>query len=528
MESIEYIQYELFLKSVPFVALISVSMIVFIWRNIHLNVQIKTLFYFLAGSTGFLISNTFEQLALSEFWTQFFAAINYPFLVSVPPLWLIFTVNYAGRKFPSKKWQLVPLFANSLISFILALTNDSHNLIWKSIEYREIGDILAMRVEHGLWFWVTAFQSYTFTVIGSAFFFSEFVKSHKIYRKQNAWMLTGILITLFTNIIYIFKIFPFLVKDFTPIAFCLTGICFTIASFKYRFLELFPASRTVLIDLLDDGIVVFDQKKRIIDINTAALRIFGCGKEIIGSDAERLNSFWGDFALVDFPSIDNTEINLSKPAAGMTRYFSVKKNYLYTGGEKTGSVCTITDITKQTLLYEQVKNLAETDSLTGLCNHRYFFIRGNIELQRVCRYGKTLALSIFDIDNFKRINDTYGHLTGDMVLKTVAEIVSSCLRECDIFARFGGDEFVIMMPETDINKAGIVCQRVVEKVFSHEFAFNGIYLRASISMGLTGIENQDFKEPVTLEKLINEADRALYKSKEGGRNCLTIGQAISS
>lgn len=524
MKGFENLQYIIFVKSVPFVLLIIFTLIVIVWHSRRMNFLVRTLFLFMLFSSVFLVNNTLEQIADTRFWTVFFAAANYPFIAGLPALWLIFTLNYAGRKFPPKKWHYAALFSNSAIATVLAFTNSSHRLIWKSIDFIKIENLLVMRVEHGAWFWVTAALSYGMVIFGSAFFMKEFMKPHNIYRKQHLWMFAGIAVTLSVNLIYIFRVFPMLKKDFTPLAFCLAGIFFSISVLRHRFLDLVPASRNMIVDLLDDGIVVFDLDGRIIDINSCAKKILETDGDIVGRNIRVLGKSWKNLDKVDFFTLGNSGIELPRRTNGRTRYYRIKKASLVSSGNKIGNLCTFTDVTSQTILNRQLKNMADTDFLTGLCNHRNFILRGNTELKRSVRSGNPLSLSVFDIDYFKKINDTYGHLAGDNVLSSVAEIVGSCLRQYDIFARIGGDEFAIMMPETDAENAKKISERVIEKVKDTVINAQGSKIRVTISMGLNTVTGEALDQKVTLEKVFTGADNALYDAKRAGRNCLSLFQ----
>jgi len=158
------------------------------------------------------------------------------------------------------------------------------------------------------------------------------------------------------------------------------------------------------------------------------------------------------------------------------------------------------------------------DGLTGLYIRRYFDLRLSEEVNRVVRYGGQLAVMIMDIDNFKKLNDTYGHPQGDRVLQEVARILSeSVRRKIDIVCRYGGDEFVIIMPEIDRIGAMAVADRIRESCEIHPFS---IPAHAPLSVTLSGglaFENGD-NEPISAEAFLERADSALLRAKRDGRN----------
>jgi diguanylate cyclase (GGDEF)-like protein len=169
---------------------------------------------------------------------------------------------------------------------------------------------------------------------------------------------------------------------------------------------------------------------------------------------------------------------------------------------------------------KELRHLAFRDDLTGLYNHRYFQKEIDKELERSKRYGHDLALVFFDIDYFKDINDTYGHLAGDIVLRTVAEQVKTTMRSCDIVVRYGGDEFAIIMPETSHAGLETFAERLRCVVEDTVVKVEGHSIRLTVSVG--GACCRGGIDTVSKFALLNAADQAIYESKNAGRNNVTI------
>ncbi|BCS51880.1 hypothetical protein GSVR_01880 [Geobacter sp. SVR] len=153
---------------------------------------------------------------------------------------------------------------------------------------------------------------------------------------------------------------------------------------------------------------------------------------------------------------------------------------------------------------------ATTDSLTGIFNRRRFLDLLQLEIQESKRYGVPLVLIFFDIDRFKDINDKYGHDAGDSVLRELTQLVASTIREADIFARFGGEEFVILAHNNDVNAGCELAEKIRSAVDQHRFTIVGI---VTCSFGVSQFELGD-----TSESIIKRADEAMYSAKERGRN----------
>lgn len=173
---------------------------------------------------------------------------------------------------------------------------------------------------------------------------------------------------------------------------------------------------------------------------------------------------------------------------------------------------------------EELRFLATTDPLTGLFNRRHFNKLAEEEIHRVLRYSRPLSVMIFDIDFFKRVNDTYGHTSGDMVLKMIARITMETLRAHDISARYGGEEFVVFLPETPVAQAAAVAERLRKQIENTPVEAENETITVTASFGVSDYLGET--EGKSLEKIESEfiagADRALYASKDGGRNRVTI------
>ncbi|MCX8083109.1 MAG: sensor domain-containing diguanylate cyclase [bacterium] len=177
------------------------------------------------------------------------------------------------------------------------------------------------------------------------------------------------------------------------------------------------------------------------------------------------------------------------------------------------------DITKQKELEKELKILASTDELTGVWNRRYFIHQGNHEFERAIRYNIPFSLILIDVDRFKRINDSYGHIAGDTVIKKISNIILKNLRELDVCARIGGDEFGIILPNTEISGAEILAERLRIIISKETFKYEAYKIKSTISIGLTGYK----KEISSFEEMFKLADSALYEAKERGRN-ITISK----
>jgi diguanylate cyclase (GGDEF)-like protein len=165
-------------------------------------------------------------------------------------------------------------------------------------------------------------------------------------------------------------------------------------------------------------------------------------------------------------------------------------------------------------LFEQTERMATTDGLTGLVNHRNFQLRFDDELARAARAGRPLAVVLADIDHFKAVNDTYGHATGDAVLRGVAKILQGCARSTDVVARYGGEEFALLLPETDMAGGKQIAERIRTLMEAHRFETELGPLGCTLSLGIAGWPDA----AATKAALFEAADACLYHCKRMGRN----------
>ena len=167
-------------------------------------------------------------------------------------------------------------------------------------------------------------------------------------------------------------------------------------------------------------------------------------------------------------------------------------------------------------LFETTRLLAITDELTGLYNHRHFRLQLNNEVSRALRYGRQACLMMIDIDYFKKYNDTHGHIKGNEVLRELGCILKEISRDVDIVSRYGGEEFCIILPETDRQKAWLLAERLREKIEAYPFKNRRTQPdhKLTVSIGLASIP----KDAVSAFELLEKADRALYTAKHKGRN----------
>ena len=219
-----------------------------------------------------------------------------------------------------------------------------------------------------------------------------------------------------------------------------------------------------------------------------------------------------------------------QPITGMAdeMYQNVTILPLRSSTGKTDHVCLIIyDVTGVAVNKRQLESantklqeLALRDGLTGLLNRRYWESCLEREFARHQRYDNPVSLVIFDIDHFKRVNDTYGHQTGDEVIRETARITSQLVRETDFAGRYGGEEFVVLLPGTTLDGAAQFAERLRSTIERQQIDYQGSPLTFTISLGVATLAD----DMAGYQALLERADKALYQSKEGGRNQVTLSR----
>lgn len=213
-------------------------------------------------------------------------------------------------------------------------------------------------------------------------------------------------------------------------------------------------------------------------------------------------------------------LNIHNECIGYLSFLAVKQNAFTQESENIIHLLAhdFSMVFKLMLLYDETKELSITDGLTNLYNKRYFMNIFEKEFERARRFNNNLSLILIDIDLFKSINDTYGHLQGDSVLKEMGSILKQGIRRIDISARYGGEEFVIIIPNTDLTGAGHAAEKIRKLVESHNFKAEKKPLKVTVSLGVASMAS-DISNSLDLIKI---ADDALYQAKKNGRNMVWI------
>ena len=213
----------------------------------------------------------------------FWSKVEYLGITTIPTLWFAFALQYTGRERWLTRRNWLVLSIEPIITLLLVWTNEVHGLIWQSTELDTSGPFVMLDItSYGAFFWVHVAYSYVLLLLGTVLLALAFIRSPKLYRRQVAILLAGLLAPWVGNALYIFRLSPFPDLDLTPFGYTLTGLAVILGLFQFRLLDIVPVARDAVIAGMPDGVIVLDAENRIVDLNPAAQRIIGRQEDIIG------------------------------------------------------------------------------------------------------------------------------------------------------------------------------------------------------------------------------------------------------
>jgi len=460
---------------------------------------------------------------------------------TAPVFILIFALKYSRKTRDISIGEAALLFIVPTIIFLLAATNNQHHLIWSSYSLGQVGTN-SIIYNYGPGFWVGITYIFTLVAISTILLILSSVKSQKVYRIQNLILILASITPWVISILYITKLNPFPGLDISSIGFFFTGILILIGIRQANLLNYIPIAHELLFENINDGVIVFNDKKKMIDMNPGAEKLMGMDfTQLIANDNPVAIKCW-DLYDDHFSKTENSRFEIVSPFNNRT-WLNINISPLKNKkGVFLGWVAILEDITlrKETekelqhinqrlakqldenrQLEKQLREQASRDAMTGVYNRAHLKESLAVEISYAEQQNYPLCIAMIDVDNFKKINDTYGHKTGDEVLIALGKFLLDQTRDSDFVSRFGGDEFLLFLPNMDCEAAfqrAESWRAACKKIKIHE---QGLDIDITISIGIAIFPNHGR----SMDTLLAEADRALYQAKQSGRDCTKISQS---
>ncbi|MDR2157020.1 MAG: diguanylate cyclase [Clostridiales Family XIII bacterium] len=436
------------------------------------------------------------------------------------PFFLFFVLDYCEVKMPRLAVRLLILLIPALNLFMLWTTDDT-GLIYKSFRYSGETPIHTLQVlEQGPAYYSVYGYSILCILVSCGILLHRMFKWGKHYRGPLVFLILSAAAPVLANAIFIVNTYllPSHLSgvNFTPFALIVTNIFVYIGVLRYDLFDFTPRASTATLDMIRDGLIFLDSHMNYIASNNVARQLFpGLNGFAKGAPIRQLPQ-WPE-ALAHLDADRKYEDIRFALEGGDKRIFNAWVNAVETNKRTLSLVVLIQDITKNEALLKQLETAAYNDGLTEIYNHKHFMELATIQLERAKRAQHPCCIIMFDLDFFKKINDTYGHQAGDDVLRSVAQFVKRTVRIYDIFARYGGEEFVIFMSDAKRKDAVLLAERIRVGIEENACDYEGTEIRITTSLGVSATAGE-----LSLDELLKKADEALYTAKNTGRNKVCV------
>lgn len=453
-----------------------------------------------------LASATLEQ---SMFWIIF----QYAGMPFIPPCFFILAMQYTGKEKYVTRRNIALLFVIPVLTLIFLSTNQFHELFYRS-PYLDQNNIIEFDI--GPWYVVHGSYTSGMLQVTIVLLFIYGLKAKRIYWRQILPLIAANLLPSIASFLYLMGYSPYNL-DPVPIVMIVTSSLLIWSIYSTNLLVITPIAREKIIDSMRDGVIVVDKIGRIIDFNNAAKKIIPFMENtLIGKQL-------AEVLPIPLPILDNKTLSPDGEMAwevdGRSLHFKIRvSDVSIASSPKAGKIIMFVDITEQKALQNKLQELAITDGLTGIYNRSYFMEQCQSIHDYAKDRGNNYTLILFDIDHFKKINDTYGHHIGDKAIQHVVEICRQHLQDNQLFCRYGGEEFAICLPKADSLTAANIAEMIRSALQSTPLWHGADYIPITASFGVAQFQ----AENTSLEQLFHLADQALYQAKEQGRNTVYI------
>lgn len=474
----------------------------------------------------YIFAVAFETASTSITEIMRWTVVQYTGMATAPVLGLIVVLNYLGKTV-SRKTALSMLVVPT-ISIVMIATNDYHHLFYRSFVFRTDTTLPLTEITIGQFYILHGVYTFGCMLAGGVLLLRRWRSTKKAYRLQLITMLTGQLLPSVGAFVYLMGMVPYDL-DPVPVILCLTSGMYIWAIVSARMLTVVPIAKESIFESMGEGVVVLDKMDKLIDFNGAASRMLpGLSTAFIGIS---LDEAWHRMTGAPFPverlAEDAMDELVWRTDANETLYYQARFSVVRGRfGETIGSLLMLIDVTESRRLQDQLQQLAYHDGLTKLLNRTAFIQRSKTLLQEAQDSETPAAIILFDIDHFKRINDTYGHETGDFAIRHLVTVLKRELPPETLFARYGGEEFVVYVPDCTEAEARATAERLRAALASSPLTLqNGENLTITSSFGVaqTAADGSEQK----LQALLRDADQALYEAKREGRNRVALyGAAV--
>lgn len=462
----------------------------------------------------FSFSYAFELTSTTLREIKFWLGIEYLVMPFIPGFILLMCFEYAGRKMSQPFLYIV--FGVPLITVFTHHTNELHHLYYLSIEVRKDTPFPIAEFEYGPFFYVHSLYLFVCLSISIIILLLQMRKSLFRFKLQILTMVAGLFVPIVANHFYLNDLSPYGI-DLGPVSMSASFILHGLALVSFQMFHIAPIAREKVFESMPEGVIVLNQNGMIVDYNKAILHAmpmlntFSIGRQLeaVLGEEKKLAELMRRGEECDYERVEGTR-NIHY----QVRFSPVLKR----NGSDIGTIITFVNITERVEMQKKLHLLASYDGLTQIYNRTYFMEQAVNKLESLMQKEGCASLILFDIDHFKQINDTYGHEAGDIVLTNVAKLAKTSLGPQDMIGRYGGEEFIILLPEKDVKEAFEAADKIRAKISGSVINVDDKIIHVTSSFGVSSIQCGQPNQKAVIKLAMRKADNALYAAKNNGRN----------
>ncbi|WHY99989.1 histidine kinase N-terminal 7TM domain-containing diguanylate cyclase [Peribacillus simplex] len=469
-------------------------------------------------SSIFTFSYAFELSSTSLEQIIFWLRVEYLALPFIPVFLLLMCLEYVGQRI-KKVWQYA-LFIIPFITIFMHYTNDLHHLYYKSMELRSDSPFPIIKLVGGPWFYVHSLFLFLCVMLSIIILLKQVKKSSSRFRMQISMMVAGLIIPIMANYYYINGLSSYGI-DLGPVSMSITFIFHGAALLTFQMFNVAPIARETVFESMKEGVIVLNQQGLIVDYNHGMRKVIPMLDEhsIGKSITSLLNGNHHLREIIDLKQDSDFTCSLN---GKMVHYHIGFSPVLNKSNMPIGQIITFANVTERVLMLEKLKQLASLDGLTQILNRTFFINKSEMLFDALSTEGGSVSVIMFDIDHFKDVNDTFGHEAGDAVITLVANTAKEHIREGDLLGRYGGEEFILCLPDTALATAYELADIIRKKVSESIAVVNEEKISVTCSFGVTHALIKAGDRSQSIKTLMPRADQALYAAKKNGRNCVKI------
>ncbi|MEF2246866.1 MULTISPECIES: histidine kinase N-terminal 7TM domain-containing diguanylate cyclase [unclassified Paenibacillus] len=497
-------------------AVLNLSMLVYTYLRRHYYTNIANLFMWNTLTSmiycfGYAFSLTSTSLEQLRFWN----IVQYAGMPFFPPLGLMFVMQYLGYKLTRKR--IIALLIMPCLTLLINVTNESHHLYYKIYDIHPVLGAPYSEIAYGVWFVVH--NIYIFSCMFAAFLLllSRWKETVSVYRPQLFALICGQLLPVVTAFLLFIGVTPDGI-DPVPMVIWFSSAMYLWSITSSRMLSIMPIAKETIFNNMNDGVIVLNDTYQLIEYNQACKNMFSeLDRSTIGQPFDQV---WYMLTGQSFPvQLDTISDKWSVKIHQADYIYQLRISMLPQTNNRSGLLIIFTDITELHTLQQKLEQQAYYDELTQIYNRRAFFQQTEQSLMKVKDNLSSFTIILFDIDFFKKVNDTYGHQTGDQILVHVAQICKAELGEHMLFARYGGEEFVLALTGYTLVEGENFANHLRLCIEQKPLVENERFVSVTSSFGVS-VTTGAMEE--TIYQLLQKADEALYAAKRAGRNQVQV------